>query len=79
DDLSRADLDDAGIGTIGLDAKIGGIVAAGFDVPLSRRVSLAVDARYMPLELRATIEGDEERSTIAVDPLIVSGGIRFRL
>ncbi|HEX8619460.1 MAG TPA: OmpW family outer membrane protein [Thermoanaerobaculia bacterium] len=78
-DLSSADLDAAGIGDIQLDNEIAPVAAAGIDVPLSRRISLSFDARYMPLELRAKIAGDEEKSTITVDPLIVSAGIRVRL
>ena len=57
----------------------GFVVDGGLELRLSRRFSIAGDARYTPIEThaRATFTGTGTSAQIAVKPLVVATGIAF--
>jgi outer membrane protein W len=77
-DLRSDDLEAMGIGRVKIEDKAAAVFAAGLDVPVASRMALALDARYLPLVLDAKIAGDPEVSTIDLDPLVLSVGLRVR-
>lgn len=52
------------------------LVNAGLNVGLGRSFAIFLDGKYIMYEARG--EGDEEDESLEINPLIISGGIKFR-
>jgi outer membrane protein W len=78
DDLDTADLRALGIAPVRLDSETAAVIGAGVTIDLNARWGLAVDARYIPLELSGRAAGDSDRLSVDMDPLLISGGVRVR-
>lgn len=77
--LRNIDKPAAGFTGVRFDDPTGALVDAGLLVPLTKRWSLAGDARYIPIETtaRARFAGTAATAEIDVKPLIVSVGITY--
>jgi|SRR5687768_10596220 len=78
DDLDSADLREAGIAPVRIENRTTTAFGAGLLVSLTSRAGLALDARYIPLEVSARVAGDDERVDVNIDPLLISFGFRVR-
>ena len=77
-DLSSADLDEAGLGRVTMENETTGLVGGGLGLLLTPSFGLAVDVRYMPLELSGRVAGEEDAITVDMNPLFVSAGVKLR-
>ena len=77
-DLESADLDAAGVGPVKMSNKTTYAFGAGVSFALTPRIGLALDARFIPLELQGRLEPQDEELSASLDPLLLSGGVRFR-
>lgn len=83
DDITNLDdFADADVGAIDLDDDYGFVVNAGVGFRLTPNFSINLDAKYISLDSEAQVtfvRGDfVEKRELAIDPLIISGGIGFR-
>lgn len=78
DDLESADLREAGIAPVRIENRTTTAFGAGMLVSLTSRAGLALDARYIPLEVVARVPGDDGRVHVTIDPLLISVGVRVR-
>jgi len=66
DELESADLEN----------EVDFLVNAGLNLGIGRSLSIFLDGKYVMYEARA--EGDPEDEAVDINPLIISGGIKFR-
>lgn len=78
DDLDSPDLRTIGSAPVRLDNKTTASLGGGLLISFGKRWGVALDARYIPLEISGHIP--DETGTVKVDmnPLLVSGGVRLR-
>ena len=74
-ELNSAAMRAEGINAIALDDPFTWVAGGGVTYDFTPRLGVALDARYMPVELRR-ING--EPTSASIDPLLVSAGLRFR-
>ncbi|HEX9162612.1 MAG TPA: OmpW family outer membrane protein [Thermoanaerobaculia bacterium] len=75
-DISSADLDLAGIGTIKVDKKTTWDANAGVDIGIGRMFAIAVDGKYFKYEPTATANGTSQK--LKLNPLSISAGLKLR-
>jgi opacity protein-like surface antigen len=71
DDLRNDD-----VGRVPIDADVTPTLGAGLTYDFARRAGMVLDARYLPLSLRANVEG--ETINADMNPLLLSIGLRLR-
>jgi outer membrane protein W len=74
-ELSSAAMRAEGINPITLDDPFVWVAGGGVTYDFTPRLGVALDARYMPVELRRT---NGEPTSAGLDPLLVSAGLRIR-
>ena len=77
-DLSSDDLDAAGLGTVAMENETSGVIGAGLGLSFTPTFALAVDVRYMPLELSGRVAGEVDEINVNMNPLLISAGVRLR-
>lgn len=77
-DLSSDDLDALEIGDIEIDDEITWLLNAGLDFGFTPNFGVVVDAKYLEFEPASRAVGDLEDTDIAIDPLLLSLGLRWR-
>lgn len=81
DDVSKAqDLDEVEIDAIDFDDDYGTVFNIGATLGVTRAIGINVDAKYVPADAKARVrftDGAGEDLDIAVDPLILSAGVRI--
>lgn len=76
DDLDSADLRAEGLAPVKLDSETGFVIGAGLTWSFAERWGATLDARYIPLTLHGSVAGESDSA--AIDPLLVSAGLRVR-
>lgn len=78
-DLDSADVRETGLGPVEMDDETTWTLGAGVTVGITSRLALAVDARFIPLDLTGRLQGgDGESVSSSLDPLLLSAGLRLR-
>jgi outer membrane protein W len=75
-DLDSADLRADGLAPLELDEETAFVIGGGLTWSFSDRWGASLDARYLPLTLHASAAGTSGEA--AIDPLILSAGVRVR-
>jgi outer membrane protein len=78
DDMESENLQAVGIDRIETDSKVGWVAQAGVNIGLSPRFAVAVDGRYIAYSPDSAAAGDPEPTTLELDPLVFSAGVKFR-
>jgi len=75
-DLDSADLRADGLAPLDLEEETAVVFGGGITWAFSDRLGATLDARFLPLTLRANANG--QSADAGIDPLIVSAGLRIR-
>ncbi|HVR43292.1 MAG TPA: OmpW family outer membrane protein [Thermoanaerobaculia bacterium] len=78
EDLSSADLDALGIGDVEVDDEFTWLINAGLDFSVTSSLGIVLDGKYFPFEPATRAAGDPIDTDLAVDPLLLSVGLRWR-
>lgn len=69
-------IDEEEIGSVDLENELEFLANAGLNLNLGTSFGLFLDGKYILYEARG--EGDDEDDAIDINPLIISGGVKFR-
>lgn len=69
-------IDEDELGNTDLESEVEFLANAGLDLNLGRSFGIFVDGKYILYEARG--EGDSDGEALDINPLIISGGIKFR-
>lgn len=69
-------IDDDELGSEDLESELEFLINAGLNVGLGRSFAVFLDGKYVMYEARG--EGDSDGEALDLNPLIISGGVKFR-
>ena len=78
EDLDSDDLQSFGLAPVRIDSGTVGTVGAGVVFYVTPRIGIAIDARYVPFEISARANGDDENIGVDLDPLLIATGLKVR-
>ena len=78
EDLDSDDLQSFGLAPVRIDSGTVGTIGAGVVFYVTPRIGIALDARYVPFEISARANGDDETIGLDLDPLLIGTGLKIR-
>jgi outer membrane protein W len=77
-DLESDDTRAEGLEPIAVESETTAVFGGGITYDFSKRIGIAVDARYLPLTLRGRPSPDDDAIEADLNPLVLSAGLRIR-